>query len=65
MLMRAKAVTTITTKRRARRIGARGFGIPAIKEPTTISTEPARTAFSVPEMLKPAISSSFEMGVTR
>ena len=65
MLIRAKAVTTITTKSRRRRIGASGFGMPAMREPTVIAPSPARTAFMVPETLKPAISSNFEIGVTR
>ena len=63
--MRAKDVNTTTTNRRSSRRGSRGFGMPAMNEPMTIRNMPAMTALIVPEMLKPAISSSLVMGVTR
>ena len=65
-LMSANAVTTITTNSRNRRIGSSGFGMPATRLPMiTMIETPASTALIVPEMLKPATSSSFVMGVTR
>ena len=47
------------------RIGSSGSGTPAMSEPMVISTAPASTALTVPEMLNPAISSSRVIGVTR
>jgi hypothetical protein len=65
MLMSAKAVKTMTMKRRRMRRGSSGLGTPAISDPTIAMVNPASTALSVPETLKPAISSSLLMGVTR
>ena len=65
MLMSAKAVTTITTKRRMMRNGSNGFGTPAMIDPISMIANPARTALIVPDMLNPAISSSLVIGVTR
>ena len=61
----ANDVIVITTSRRNRRIGSSGFGTPAMNEPITIRNAPAITARIVPEILKPAMSSSFLIGVTR
>ena len=55
----------ITTNSRNRRIGSNGLGMPAMSDPMIIRNMPAITALIVPEMLKPAISSSFVIGVTR
>ena len=40
MLMRAKAVTTMTTSNRMTRSGSNGFGTPAITEPISMITKP-------------------------
>ena len=65
MLTSASADTTITTNTRNILTGSNGFGMPAIIAPMVINTLPAITALTVPERLKPVISSSFEIGVTR
>src|SRR3989442_8627495 len=64
-LMSANAVATMTTKSRKSRSGSNGLGIPAMSDPTVISTKPESTALIVPERLKPAINSNFVIGVTR
>ena len=64
-LISANEVTQTTTNSRTSRIGSKGFGTPAITEPTRIRNIPAITALIVPEMLKPAISSNFLIGVTK
>ena len=64
-LIKANAVTTMTTNNRNSRIALNGSGMPATTEPMIIRNIPARTALMVPEMLKPAISSNFVIGVTR
>jgi hypothetical protein len=64
-LTSAKAVRRMTTSSRSNLTGASGSGMPAIIDPMVISTAPAITALMVPERLKPAISSSLVMGVTR
>ena len=65
MLTSASEAITITTNTRNMRIGSKGFGIPAMSEPSVINTAPAITALIVPERLNPVISSSFVIGVTR
>jgi hypothetical protein len=65
MLMRASAVITITSSRRASLKTSKAFGTPAMTDPMVINTAPAMTALMVPDRLKPAISSNFEIGVTR
>ena len=47
------------------RIGSNGLGMPAMSDPITMRNMPASTALMVPEMLNPATSSSFVIGVTR
>ena len=58
MLTSATDVTTTTRNSRIRRSGSNGLGMPAMTEPTVMSTVPARTALIAPERLKPRISSS-------
>ncbi len=64
-LMSANAVTTITAKIRRSLSGSNGWGMPAMREPMITRNIPASTALTVPEMLNPAISSNFVIGVTR
>ena len=65
MLMSASAVVTTISIMRASRSGSSGFGMPAMSEPTMTSTVPATIALTAPASVKPRISSSLRIGVTR
>src|SRR6185369_14528938 len=49
----ASEETTITVNTRINLIGSRGFGMPAMNDPTRMTTDPAMTAFIVPDRLNP------------
>ena len=65
MLINASAVATTSRSIRISRSTLNGFGIPAMSDPAVINTTPAMMALAAPEKVKPRISSSFRMGVTR